>query len=326
MNYEVFDSSGNSIFPTNGGGLLAFSGAVNPGDDVTLNLYFTNSSQVVMLAEDTNTGALAQIMYTAAGSTYFVGQPNGDANSNGFFTGLMTEWYHGAAYYSNPQQVIYTSNFSLSSAWLWMDEFDANNGQLIFAANATGLSTFSANPTQLQEFSYGAITEYADAFEFITGGASNSTTTATATTTVTSTETVTTTIPTTITQTATTTTTIPTTITQTATTTVTQPVTTTVTSIQSTTITDTATSTAPPSTTTITQTTTQIQATPATQSLPTWAYALMVVLLLAGLGAGYLVKKPAARLSFQSQLSTSLLINSKTTPSIHFERFKPCWR
>ena len=39
MVYEVFDSSGNSIFPTNGsGGLTSYSGAVNPGDMVILKL------------------------------------------------------------------------------------------------------------------------------------------------------------------------------------------------------------------------------------------------------------------------------------------------
>jgi hypothetical protein len=61
-------------------------------------------------------------------------------------------------------------------------------------------------------------------------------------------------------------------------------------------VTDTITSTEPPSATTITQTTTQIQTTPATQSVPLWAYGLMVVLLLAGLGAGYLIMRPAATL------------------------------
>jgi hypothetical protein len=291
MSYEVFDSSGNSIYPSNGGGgLLGFSGTVNPGDNVTLDLYFNGSGQVVMLADDARTDASAQVTYAAEGSASFVGQPSSDANSNGFFTGLMTEWYHGAPYYSNPQEVLYSSNLSLSSAWLWMDEFNANSNQLLFASNATALTTFSSNPEQLQGFSYTGITEFADASEFITGAASNSTTTtsntttSTATTAVTTTDTVTTTIPVTITQ--TTTTTVPATVTQT--TTVTQPVTTTAT----TTVTDTATSTASPTTTTITQTTTQTQTAPATQSLPVWTYGLMVLLLIGGLAVGYLVKRP----------------------------------
>ena len=77
MNYEVFDNSGNSVFPSNGqGGVQTFSGPVNAGDVVLLNLYFSNSSQsVVMLAEDTNSGATASETYSDKGATYFTGSP-----------------------------------------------------------------------------------------------------------------------------------------------------------------------------------------------------------------------------------------------------------
>jgi hypothetical protein len=275
--------------------LAAFSGTVNEGDIVTLNLYFNGAGQVVLLAMDTATGASAQMEYSTVGSTYFVGQPTGDANFNGYFTGLMTEWYHGAPYYGNVQQVIYTSNFSLSSAWLWMDEFNANTLQIVFATNSSTLYTFSSNPFLLQGLSYGSITEYCDAQQFITGPQTNSTTTSsssssstssvTSTRVVTSTEVITTTVPVTVTQTST------------ATATVTQAVTTTVTSTQPTTVTytstststSTATSTLPASTTTTTQTVTQTAT--AFSSLPGWSYALMAVLLLAGLGLGYVLKR-----------------------------------
>jgi hypothetical protein len=324
MSYEVFNSLGNSIYPTNGGGgLLAFSGPINAGDNVTLNLYFNGSGQVVMQAQDTVTGANAQVMYSAAGSTYFVGNPTADANANGYFTGLMTEWYHGAPYYSNVQEVAYSSNFSLSSVWLWMDEFNANNFQIIFASNSTGLTTFSANPTQLQGLTYGSITEYCNALEFITGplsGTSTTSSTSTTTTTTTATSTTTTTVSgtattTTVTSTEIVTTTVPVTVTQTqtstATTTVAQPVATTtttvtstqpttvtttqpttVTSTQPTTVTDITTSTAPASTITTTQTVTQTA--PATVGIPAWSYGLMVVLLLAGLALGYAAKRPTS--------------------------------
>jgi hypothetical protein len=293
MSYEVFDSVGNSIFPTDGGGgLLAFSGPVNAGDNVNLHLYFS-SGQVVMVAEEVETGANAQVTYTAVGGTEFVGQPDGDATSIGFFTGLMTEWYHGEPYYANLQEVNYTSDVPLSSAWMWMDEFNANNGQLVFASNATALSTFGANPTQLQEFSYGNITEYADASEFITGAPSNSTTTTTSTATSTGTATATSTVTITAASTETVTTIVPTTITQTATTTTTviQPVATTVTTTTTSNATVTTTSTAPPSTTTTTLTTTQTAA--ALGALPVWSYVLMAVLLVGGLAVGYLIKRSA---------------------------------
>ena len=169
MNYEVFDSIGNSVFPANGGGLTAFSGTVNEGDIVVLNLYFNNSSQVVMLAEDLTTGAYAQQVYSAEGSSYFTGLPNAIANSNGFFTGLMTEWYHGAPYYSNLQSTVYTTNLGISSGWMWMDEYNPNNNVAVFAANATAASSFAANPAALQEFAYNGTTEYSSGAEFVSG-------------------------------------------------------------------------------------------------------------------------------------------------------------
>jgi hypothetical protein len=294
MSYEVFNSVGSSIFPRNGGGGLAgFSGPINPGDNVTLNLSFS-SGEVVMVAEDTATGASAQVTYSSMGATEFVGQPNSDANSIGFFTGLMTEWYHGAPYDANPAQVIYSSNVPVSSGWFWMDEFNANNFQPVFSANASAVSTFSTAPTQLQEFSYGSITEYANALEFITGPAVNSTITSSTSSTSTSSSgtgsTTTATETVTATQIVTQTNTVTTTVTSTAT----LPVTTSTTTVTSpTTVTDTSTSTAPPSTTTTTQTATQDVA--GASTVPSWAYALMAVLLLVGLGIGYLIRKSPAQ-------------------------------
>src|SRR5208282_5779299 len=76
MNYEAWDASGNSIFPANGGGLVAFSGAVNNRDTVLLSLQFTSSDTVTMMAQDVNTGAQAQVTFSAEGATVFVGLPN----------------------------------------------------------------------------------------------------------------------------------------------------------------------------------------------------------------------------------------------------------
>lgn len=177
MNYEVFDNSGNSTFPADGqGGVLAFSGPVNAGDVILLNLYFSNSSQnVVMLAEDTNTGASVSEVYSNMGATYFVGLPDSFADQNGFFTGLMTEWYHGVPYYANEAEVIYFNPaFALSSAWMWMDEFNAKTFQGIFSAN-TSTPVSYGDPTRLQEFSFNGTTEYSDAYEFVTGSLTNAT-------------------------------------------------------------------------------------------------------------------------------------------------------
>jgi len=170
MNYEVFDPSQNSVFPAGGGGgVQAFSGTVNQGDLVTLNLYFS-SGQVVMLAKDASTGATASVTYGAFGGTYFAGSPGAPANSNGFFTGLMTEWYHGQPFYQNGKQVVFSNYGSaVSSAWMWMDEFDASTLKSIFSSNTPSPVSYGSDPTKLQEFSYNGTVEYSDAYEFVTG-------------------------------------------------------------------------------------------------------------------------------------------------------------
>lgn len=182
MNYEVFDTSQNSIFPQDGGGGVdAFTGTVNQGDTVLLNLYFTNSSQVMMAAQDLNTGAYASETYSAVGGgTYFVGLTNAVSNSNGYFTGLMTEWYHGDPFYANGKEVIYSNTvFALSSAWMWMDEFNVNSNTGVFSASSPSPLNFTGNPTHLQEYSYNGTTTYGDAYEFITGNLTGTTTSTT---------------------------------------------------------------------------------------------------------------------------------------------------
>ena len=57
MNYEVFAPSGRLDLPaSSGAGLLSFSGPINQGDRVLVRLYFANSN-VIMAADDENTGA-----------------------------------------------------------------------------------------------------------------------------------------------------------------------------------------------------------------------------------------------------------------------------
>jgi hypothetical protein len=176
--YEVFDTTGKSIFPvTGGGGLLVFSGTVNQGDSVSLNLYFDSTSRnVVMLATDRNTGASASETYDAKGATRFVGNPSGTANSNGFFTGLMTEWYHPSEYLGDEQKVTYVSGFALNSAWMWIDEFSCSNSNcttttLQFASATNGPVLYTI-PNQLVSFSSNGANEYSNAYSFITGSLS----------------------------------------------------------------------------------------------------------------------------------------------------------
>jgi Divergent InlB B-repeat domain len=171
--YEVFNPSGFSVFPVSGGGMATFS-PVNPGDTILLSLSFSNGS-VVMQGTDQTSGAHTQETYTAAGATTFVGNASSLSNSQGFFTGLMTEWYHTNPYYGDEQKVTYnTTGSGITSAWLWMDEFSvAPNGIMsgLFGKNSPAPVSLS-NPTQLQSLSSNGATVSENATQFITGNIS----------------------------------------------------------------------------------------------------------------------------------------------------------
>jgi hypothetical protein len=175
MVYEVWNSSGSSIFPSNGGGgLLTLSGPVNQGDIVLLSLYFTGNGLVVMRVHDWNTGASASETYQAEGATYFAGSQYSTSNSKGFFTGLMTEEYHTAPYYGNEAPVRYTDpQFALISAWMWIDEFQCLNSScsstnVLFQGSTNGPVTYS-DPSLLQGYSLDGATEYSNAYGLVTG-------------------------------------------------------------------------------------------------------------------------------------------------------------
>jgi List-Bact-rpt repeat protein len=164
--YETFNSSGKSVFPTGGGGgLESLSGPVNDGDRVLLKLSIIGG-EVNFFVYDWNTRASAAVSFAAQGST-FVGLSSA-SGTHGFFTGLMTEWYHVNEYFGSEGKVTYSNpSATLSSAVLWADEFNANTSTNVFGDSQS--FTFS-NPAQLRIFSLDGATEYADAYEFITGG------------------------------------------------------------------------------------------------------------------------------------------------------------
>ena len=173
LNYETFNSAGVSIYPAQGGGLMPFSGAVNSGDTVLLELYF-GGGNVYMYGKDLSTGATASTSFNEEGSTTFTGLGS-PLNSNGFFTGLMTEWWHVSPSYSNEKEVLYTDTGSaLSSAYFWADEWIPGTNNVLFSVGSS-LQTFS-NPHQLLSFSTNGLTGYADAYRFITGALTTSTT------------------------------------------------------------------------------------------------------------------------------------------------------
>jgi len=174
FSYQVYGSSGKSVYPSKGAGLDAFSGVVNSGDSVLLSLTFTGSS-VLMRAQDWNTGAAAETSYNSEGASAFVGDAFAPVDSNGFFTGLMTEWYHTAAYFANEGQVTYTNGaVALNSAWMWIDEFDSSTTAPALFDNQTQAPVTFANDHQVYPFAAGGATMYISAHEFVTGLAGTS--------------------------------------------------------------------------------------------------------------------------------------------------------
>ncbi|MGH9920459.1 MAG: hypothetical protein ACRD6W_16515, partial [Nitrososphaerales archaeon] len=176
FSYEVYGPSGHSVYPAMGAGLDEFSGAVNPGDIVLLSLTFTGSS-VVMRAQDENTSAVAVTTYSSEGASSFEGDAFSSVNSNGFFTGLMTEWYHSAPYYGNEGEVAYTNTeVALSSAWMWIDEFESSNTEPSLFNNQTQSPVTIANEQQVYPFAADGATMYISAHEFVTGASASSST------------------------------------------------------------------------------------------------------------------------------------------------------
>ena len=82
----------------------------------------------------------------------------------------MTEWYHVAPYSANEGGVTYTNTaVALTSAWMWIDEFDTSSagaGPSLFH-NQT-LTAF-ANDQQIYPYYADGATMYISAHEFVTG-------------------------------------------------------------------------------------------------------------------------------------------------------------
>src|SRR3989454_703696 len=167
MNYEVFDNTGVSIDPSNGGGgLKPFNGPVNAGDTVLLSLSFASGS-VVMHAMDLQTGAASSHSYRANRSI-FVGLQSSLSSQLGFFTGLMTEQYHSSRYYGTGLPVTYNeTGVTLSSAWMWMDEWNTDTGQSVFRDYTT--KPVKLDNSLIQYFSSNGTAEIANAYGLVTG-------------------------------------------------------------------------------------------------------------------------------------------------------------
>ena len=158
---------------------VAFSGAVNQGDTIELSLSF-GVGQVLASARDLNTGASGSMSYQSRTATTFIGSAAQQTNSRfsfateGYFTGLMTEWYHvGANDNGAGQEVTYSENTTaIVSATLGVGEWNftstAPGSVFSVVANNGNPTNFSSQPNQLQQFSLNGYTLSADAYDFVT--------------------------------------------------------------------------------------------------------------------------------------------------------------
>jgi hypothetical protein len=140
----------------------SFSGAVNSNDTVELSLSF-HGDAVVASAWDLNTRASASANYPAHGATSFVGSGAQQSRSGfshstqGYFTGLMTEWYHASPNFTGPEQkVTYFGTTPITSAALDVTEWNLTTSVPVpvfsSAANDGNPIDFSIQPNQLQQF------------------------------------------------------------------------------------------------------------------------------------------------------------------------------
>ena len=164
--YEVFDPSGAPVFPTDGNrGSQNYSGVIHPGDLVLLSLQFSNG-QVVMSSKDWNTSASASESFAAYGGGIFAGL-NTPSNTNGFFSGLMTEEHHAVPFYGSEAKVTYENpGLGLNAATMWVKEWNPGTNQFLF--NLSSPVTFT-DPYQFQYFSLNGTEEASNAYSFVTG-------------------------------------------------------------------------------------------------------------------------------------------------------------
>ena len=152
---------------------------MNQGDTIELSLSF-GVGRVLASARDLNTGASGSMSYPSRTASTFIGSAAQQTNSRfsfateGYFTGLMTEWYHvGANDNGTGQEVTYSENTTeIVSATLGVGEWNftttAPGSVFSVVANNGNPTNFGAQPNQLQQFALNGYTLSADAYEFVT--------------------------------------------------------------------------------------------------------------------------------------------------------------
>jgi len=157
-----------------------FSGAVNQNDTIELDLYFSGGN-IVASARDLNTSASASITYSANRANTFVGLQEQQSHvrfsfaTRGYFTGLMTEWYHVSPNATGPAQgVVYSETTNpVASATVGVGEwnFTASGPVPVFSnvANGGNPVDLGTQPYLVQQFTLTGFVLSVNAYEFVTG-------------------------------------------------------------------------------------------------------------------------------------------------------------
>lgn len=161
---EVWNTSGESVFGPN---FLPLP--VADGDRVNLSLAL-NGSSVAMLVTDLTDGETQSSNYPAESATNFEGGLAVDGQEPGWFTGVMTEWFHAQPYYGGEQAVTYTATTPFAGeatrgVSMGIDELNASGGQLFGQTDFVEVTCGCSYP-----FSYQNATEAVGTSWFQTGG------------------------------------------------------------------------------------------------------------------------------------------------------------
>jgi hypothetical protein len=169
MAYEVFGPTGDSVFPTayGGAGVAAFSGPINPGDEVVLAMSSvstgTQGAGVSLSATDQSTQATASEFYSQAGGAPFGG---GTAPQfAGFFTGLLIDCYRTTPTGGGLNEVAFSDQgTSQTMAGVLVDELDFSLGRFPYLPavqlpeEVSGWTTVLAGTSTFQQ--YGLLLSY----------------------------------------------------------------------------------------------------------------------------------------------------------------------
>lgn len=125
--YEIWSPNGTSISPGDGFPVMGnFDLKISEGDTINISISIY-SNNILIKANDLDSGATFAIILPSFGSKLFVGMKNSAFNSKGYFTGLMTEFFSSNGLFGKTNPVFYyNQQKSVSLAWVWEELYDCS--------------------------------------------------------------------------------------------------------------------------------------------------------------------------------------------------------